>query len=110
MSMFAPWKLTWISSGPAILLVFDWLSTLVPAAPFSSAGSVGDSAATDGVDAGMLASGLTAGAGLVAAGVLVVAVSAAAFFSAFGCVSWAGTGAARRPANTRQIRPKGAFI
>src|ERR1039457_4428515 len=69
MSMFAPWKLTWISSGPAILLVFDWLSTLVPAAPFSSAGSVGDSAATDGVDAGTLASGLTAGAVLVAAGV-----------------------------------------
>src|ERR1039457_7504848 len=68
MSMFAPWKLTWISSGPAALLVFDWLSTLVLAAPFTRAGSAGDSAATD---AGTPASGLTAGAGLVAAGGVV---------------------------------------
>ena len=52
MSMFAPWKLTWISSEPAVLLVFDWLSTLVPAAPFSRAGSASASAVTDGVDAG----------------------------------------------------------
>src|ERR1039457_6393632 len=40
MSMFAPWKLTWISSGPAALLVFDWLSKLVPAAPFIQPGAL----------------------------------------------------------------------
>jgi hypothetical protein len=48
------------------------------------AGSAGDSAATD---AGTPVSGLTAGAVLVAAGALVVAVSIAAFFSALACPS-----------------------
>ena len=99
--MFAPWKLTWISSEPATSLVLDWWSTLVPAAPFSRAGSAGDTGATAALEGGTPASGLTAAGVVVAAGVLVAAGSAAAFPFGLGSVSCARAGVTSRHANSR---------